>query len=155
QQCGRIWSELAEPFRQRVAAELPTDWLLTQYPSETELSEMRQRATGAEAARRRHDDAEKAFIEWNTFKGQETNARHTVERLAKELPGDHQQLRGEHAHLEAEEKAIDAGLRAKRNELDAIQKQLEQLSKEQGQTDKQLAELKGKLCAEETTRQLC
>lgn len=154
-ECGQIWSELAEPFRQRVAAEPSADWLQTQFPTEIEVAALRQQSAGADAARTRLENAEKVFIEWNTFKGQETTARHNLERLEKELPGERQKLRGEHARLEAEDRALDGGLRAKRSEAEAVQKELDRLTQERNQTERQVVELTGKLSAEEMTRQLC
>src|SRR5262249_29528776 len=129
-ECGQIWSELPQSFRSRVADEPPADWVGIQYPSEAEVVTLRGRAAGIDAAQRRQEDAEKVFIEWNTFRGQETTARHNLERLEKELPQNWKGLRGEHARLEAEEKALEAGLRAKRVETDAVQKELDRLKEE-------------------------
>jgi exonuclease SbcC len=155
EECGQNWSELAEPFRQRVAAALPADWLETTYPTYDDIGALRQQAGELNTARRRLEDAQNIFTEWNTFKGLETAARHNLARLEKELPADRQAIRTEHTRLEVEDKALDAALSTRRAEAETEQRELDRLGKERGQLDKQLAELKGKLATEEATRQLC
>jgi exonuclease SbcC len=154
-ECGQIWCELPETYRARVADAAPADWLTTAYPTEADLAALRQQAKEAKAVRRRCNDAEKIYLEWTRFKGQENAARQSLESLEKELPADRQKLRGEHARLEVEERALDVGLKAKRAELENAQKEIEHLTQERNQTDKQITELKGNQNKEEMTRQLC
>jgi exonuclease SbcC len=154
-ECRQTWSELSESFRQRIAAAPPGDWCETAYPSEPELRTLRQQAGDLQNARRKLDDADKAFVEWNTFKGQETAARANLQRLESELPADRQQIRGEHARLQVEEKAIHDDLAAQRQQADAAQKDLDRLTKEGGQIERQLADLDGKLATEEARKQHC
>jgi DNA repair exonuclease SbcCD ATPase subunit len=154
-ECGHIWSELLEPYRSRVAETSPADWLTTVYPVEADLAALRGQAAEATAARRRRDEAEKTFNEWNRLKGRETAANHGLELLVKELPADRSRLRGEHARLDVEEKTLDAGLNAKRGELENGQKEIEHLTRERNQIEKQITELKGKLDSEEAGRKLC
>lgn len=154
-ECGHAWSELAEPYRNRVSLAPPADWLLTTFPAEADLDELRRQAAELKTARRRMEDAEKVFVEWNTFKGQETAVKGHLDRLQVSLPADRQKVRSDYARLEAEEKALDASLRVSRLEADTAQKELDHLTRERGQAERHLSELKGKLEAEEMARQLC
>src|SRR5262249_40125634 len=143
------------PAGLETGAALPVDWLETTYPSEAEVAALRKQAGELNAARRRLDEAEKVFVEWNRLKSQESAARQNVDRLAKELPAERGTVRGEHARLEAEEAGLAATLHAKREELDVAHKEHDRLTKELGSIEKQIAEFVGKLAAEEMRRQQC
>jgi DNA repair exonuclease SbcCD ATPase subunit len=155
QECGLAHHELAEPFRGRVCATPPADWLETSYPTAADLADARRQAAGLDGLRRNLRDAEQLLVQWNTLKGQEATALQALARLQGELPADREAVRREHVRLEAEEQALDRDLTARRAEAVATQEQLDRLTREREQTNQQLASLQAKLSTEEATRQLC
>jgi DNA repair exonuclease SbcCD ATPase subunit len=154
-ECGRLYGLLAEPFRARVAAAPPADWLETTFPSAAELDGLGREAAGLPAARQRLREAEGVLREWAERKAQEGTVRQNLARMAAELPDDREALRREHARLEGEEQALDRSLAARRAALADTQKDLERLARERGQTQEQLTALQGQLNTEEARRQHC
>jgi exonuclease SbcC len=154
-ECRQTHAELAEPFRGRIAAAPPADWLATAYPDAGELADLRQTAAGLSEARDRLREAERIQLRWNTLKAQESPLRQALARLQADLPADREAVRQEHTSLESEEKALEQSLKVKRQESAEAQKQIDRLAGEREQTQKVLAEIEGKLNTEEATRQHC
>ncbi len=149
---NQTYGELPLPFRQRVGERLPADWLATVYPSAEELDAARREVSGLSAARRLLREQEEVNQQWKDLKSKETVTKETLARLRGELPADRQSVRQEHSRLDAEQQALEHGLAAKRAEALDAQKELDRLTREREQLQQQLAEVNGKLQAEETTR---
>jgi hypothetical protein len=151
--CAQAYSELPESFRARVSPRPPSDWLTTAYPSEAEVSALRQEADGLSAARQRSQQAEQVQQQWSRLKAQESASLQSLNRLQNELPADREKVRQDHTSLEVEEKALAKGLSARRAEVKEIERDLERLTKEREQAQAQLSDADRKVKEQELVQQ--
>jgi DNA repair exonuclease SbcCD ATPase subunit len=154
-ECGQSHALLPEPFRTRVGAAPPENWLATTFPRADDLVALRQEAGGLPTARQRQREAEEALQQWAQRKAQEGTVRQSLARLQADLPADRSALRRDHARLEGEEQGLDRGLAARRAELAQTHKDIERLSKEREQTQQQLTALQGQQSTQEEARRHC
>jgi exonuclease SbcC len=154
-ECGQVYALVAEPFRARIAADLPSSWLDTNFPTAGDLEGLQREASGLPAVTRRFAQIEQLFQQWSQGQIQAETIRLNLQRLRGELPGDPEALRREHARLESEEQMLDRGLVAARTELAETQKEQERLSREREKGQQQLLALQGQLNVEEARRQQC
>src|SRR5262249_49235417 len=110
-ECGRIYEELAEPFRRRIAAAPPEDWAATDYPAAADLDELRQKMRDVEPSRRRLQQARGVVDQWNRLQAQREAARQTLASQEAALPGNVAELRRDHAALQLEDTALKQRLR--------------------------------------------
>jgi DNA repair exonuclease SbcCD ATPase subunit len=154
-ECGRIYADLAEPFRARVAPALPDDWPATTYPTVADLEEIGAQAQGLDAARRRLQDARAVFDQWNKLQGQRETARRLLAAQEAELPADVPALKHEDAELQREDAALKDRLKEHRSQLLAEQKGLERLEKQRHGLRDQAAERERRLEAERVRQEGC
>jgi exonuclease SbcC len=154
-ECGRVYADLAEPFRVRVAPAPPKDWLATTYPSAADLKEVDGHAQGFDAARRRLQDARAVFDQWNKLQGQRETARRLLAAQEAELPADVPALKREDAELQREDAALKERLKDQRSQLLAEQKGLERLEKQRHGLRDQAAERERRLEAERVRQEGC
>ena len=152
-ECARSYSELAEPFRSKVCAEPPSEWLETCYPTAADVAAIRKETERLPPAHQRLREADEVHRQWNTLSGQEAALRQTLERLRGELPGLPETIRQEYVRLETEQQALDHGLNALRVEALEVQKELDRLAREREQIQQRLNGLVAGLYTEERARQ--
>jgi DNA repair exonuclease SbcCD ATPase subunit len=155
EECARAWGDLHEPFRSRVAAAPPDDWLLTTYPGGDELAAVRRAAKALDAARGALREAQGRHKQWVELQAQVATTRHTMKEMEAELPPDVGALRRKHVAFEAEKKTLADTLRAARDEERALTAEADRLAKEREGLQKQRADRDAKINGEEATRQAC
>ncbi len=154
-ECGRAYLDLQEPFRARVAATVPDDWLATTYPARADLDQGRREAKGLDAARRQLREAQDKHRQWCELQAQVASTRKSVAAVAAELPPDLPAVRQRHAGLQADHETLAGALRAARDQDRAAQTETDRLQKEREALQKQRGEREAKLNAEEATRKHC
>jgi exonuclease SbcC len=152
-ECSQAYGELAEPYRTRVSAAPPGDWLATAYPSGEEVDALRAEAAGLAAARHRLAEAEQVQQQWGGLKGHETAAAEAMARLHQELPADHQALRRQHTDLETRDRALELTLRAQRSGLREIDEEVERLARQREEAQSQLVRHDTELKKQDVVRQ--
>jgi DNA repair exonuclease SbcCD ATPase subunit len=154
-ECGRVYRELTDPFRGRVAAAPPDDWLATTYPTAADLEETGRAVRELDAVRRRVQAARALFDCWNQLQGQRETARRMLAAQEAELPPDLPALRDEHAGLLKEDGELKQRLKDRRSQLRAEQQGLERLEKQRlGLRDRQAERERG-LEAERVRQEGC
>jgi exonuclease SbcC len=154
-ECGRIYEELAEPFRRRVAAVPPEDWTATDYPAATDLDELRLLLLDVEPSRRRLQQARGVVDQWNRLHAQREAARQTLAAQEAALPANVTELRRDHAALQTEDAALKQRLKTSRSGLIDEQAVLERLGKEGEDVRQRLAERERKLDVERVRQESC
>jgi exonuclease SbcC len=154
-ECGRVHGELAEPFRARVAAAPPEDWLATTYPGAADLEVVTGEVRQLDGVRRRVQEARATFDQWNKLQGQRETARRTLAAQEAELPADVPALKREDAERQQEDARLKERLKDARSRLTAEQKALERLEKQQLGVRDQLAERERRLEAERVRQEGC
>jgi exonuclease SbcC len=154
-ECGRIYQDLAEPFRIRVAATIPEDWTATIYPTPADLETMGQDVGRLNDVRRRVEEARTLFDRWNKLQGQRETARQLLASQEADLPADVPSLTREAADLGTEDTALKERLKERRTQLVAEQKALERLEKQRLGLRDQLAERERCLEAERVRQESC
>ena len=154
-ECERAWGDLHEPFRTRVAAAPPDDWLATTFPTADDLAAARREAKELELARRGLREAQDRYRQWCELQALAAKSRNDLKETTAELPRDVGALRRKHVAFEAEQKTLTDALKAARDEDRAAQAEAERLRKERESLQKQLSERAEKISSEETTRRLC
>jgi DNA repair exonuclease SbcCD ATPase subunit len=153
EECARAWGDLHEPFRSRIAAAPPDDWLLTTYPTDDDLASVRRTAKGLEAARRALRDVQERHKLWVGLSAGIAQTRQTMKEMEAELPRDVGALRRKHVAFETEKKTLADTLKAARDEDRALSAECERLAKEREGLQKQRADRDAKINGEEATRQ--
>jgi DNA repair exonuclease SbcCD ATPase subunit len=154
-ECDRAWGELQEPFRARVAAAPPDDWLLTAYPAPEDLDRARREAKGLDAARRQQREAQERHRHWCELQARAATTRQAVAAIEAELPRDVGALRRKHVAFETEQVTLASTLKAAREEDRAAQAEAERLQKDREGLQRQRAEREAKISEQETTRRHC
>jgi exonuclease SbcC len=147
------YQELPLPFKDKVSANMPGDWLKTVYPSSDDLAAARQQSSTLPARQRAQQEATDQLHQWHQFQGQLTTVRQALERLQQELPADRAKLRQAHAQLEAEEKVVESNLTAQRKQVDELQKQIESVNTERERMQQRLARMQSDATRLESVRQ--
>jgi exonuclease SbcC len=153
--CAVAYRDLPEPFRGRIAAAPPADWLSTTEPTPADLDAMRARAARFDVVRATMRDVQKQFDMWTALRGQVQTLRHGVEALASALPGEPEDLHRQFARSETEEQGIAAGLKAARAEAQVVQDELDRLAEERQGVEAELSSIAGHLQAEDVSRKHC
>jgi DNA repair exonuclease SbcCD ATPase subunit len=154
-ECGRIYEELAEPFRLRVAAAPPEDWAATDYPAAADVDALRQQLLDVEPSRRRLQQARGVVDQWNRLQAQREAARQTLAAQDATLPGNVAELRRDHAALQGEDVALKERLKTHRAGLVEEQAGLERLGKEREEVAQRLAERERRLDVERVRQEGC
>jgi DNA repair exonuclease SbcCD ATPase subunit len=152
-ECLRLYHELPEPLRQRIAPQQVSNWLTTTYPSKDDLDFLQQEARGTTDAQRRLQEAQVIFDLYR----QRTVERETIQRAlaAQEatLPGDVAAVRLRHGQREAEDVALKANLKSRRADWQALQEAVERMERDQRTVREQLADKEQRSSAEEVRRE--
>jgi exonuclease SbcC len=148
-----IFKELSQPFRDKVAAKDPVDWLTTTYPSAEDLETGARQVGALPTLHRSESQALEQLNDWNAMQGQLTTVTDSLKRLRAALPGDAKTLRETHVRQQTQEKVLQDRLSAQRKESNAAQSQLDGLSGERELLHKQLAELDNEVTRQEERRQ--
>src|SRR5207237_5836143 len=101
EECGREYAELAQPFRARVAA-VPTDWLVTQFPTVTDLETARQTVQGLATARQEQEQLREAQTRWQSLNAQVGAAQQELADLAATLTADPEAIRRDLRRFDSE-----------------------------------------------------
>lgn len=154
-ECSTLYGDLPDEFRSKVCASPPADWLATNYPVQADLDQLRAKANGLEAARRKKTEAERAVSEHDKLEARKTAALENLTRLLKDLPsgGDRQNLRKEHADLEARARALFKSIDAGRASMQDTDREIDRLTRERDASQKRIAETDGKITDATLTRQ--
>lgn len=153
--CAATYADLPQPFRGRVAATPPGDWLATHEPTPESLAGAGGRASRLETARAGLEELRQQHLRWTTHSGQVRMLRQAVEALAAALPGEPDELHREFSRTEAEEQAVGAALKAARAEARVVQEELDRIAADRQEIDAELAKCAGRIQTEEVTRSHC
>jgi DNA repair exonuclease SbcCD ATPase subunit len=153
--CALSYQECPLPFKERIAAEPPRDWLATTYPTAEDLDAARQQASTLGALRRALQEATDQLGQWNTLQGQLGTLEQTLQRMRAELPANPAALRETHARQEAQEKVLQSSVAARRKEEDDCHKRIDRLTAEHDRKQQEMAHLKSRVATLETNRQHC
>jgi DNA repair exonuclease SbcCD ATPase subunit len=154
-ECERAHQELPEPFRRRVSASLPSDWLATIYPAASDLEGTKRTAQNLAAARRDLDKARDEQTRIGNLNAQLVAARQALDDISATLPRNPHEVRREFVRLDSEQKALAEQILASRQEEVTVQNDLERLQREREALQQALAERNAKLQTEEATRKHC
>jgi DNA repair protein SbcC/Rad50 len=153
--CLRIYAELPDAFRSRIAPSAPEDWPAESYPGLADLERLRQEVQGKPEALRRLQEAQDVHERWSILQIERATTQRALEAQEASLPADVTSLRSRHAALEAEDAGLKADLKVRRAEWQAGQEAIERLNSEQRLVREQLAD-KGQLwSAAEARREEC
>jgi exonuclease SbcC len=151
-ECVRVWGELREPFRSRVATTVPEDWLTSTYPDARDLAELRHEAETMPAARRALREAQEQQERWLELHARAATTRDVLKGMEAELPRDAGALRRKHVSFETEQKTLTESLKAARDEDRRLTGDAERLQKERDVLQAQRADRDAKMKGEEATR---
>jgi exonuclease SbcC len=152
-ECGRIYRDLAEPFRLQIGPSPPHDWPRTAYPTAADLGALRLQVRELEGVRQRQRQARTDLDQWNKLHGQLETARRTLAAQETDLPAGGTGARQEHADLQQEDVALKERLKTRRAALTEEQRNLERLEKQQRTVRDQLAERERRLEAEKARQE--
>jgi exonuclease SbcC len=154
-ECTAAWDHLHEPFRSRVAAAAPGDWLQTVYPDADDLAAMRRAVQRVDAARRLLREAQDRHKQWLELSAALASTRQTLKDMEAELPRDVGALRRKHVAFETDRKSLAETLKAARERDRELAADCERLARERESLQKQRADREAKINGEEATRQAC
>jgi DNA repair exonuclease SbcCD ATPase subunit len=153
--CAAVFRDLPEPFRSRIAAVPPANWLTTTEPTAAEVESMRAKAGCFEVVRANLRQIQQQHAEWTTLRGQVQTMRQGADALAAGLPGEPDELHRQFTHTETEEQAVAGELKAARVEARIVQDELDRLTTERQRIDAELSTIIGHLQTGEVSRKLC
>jgi DNA repair exonuclease SbcCD ATPase subunit len=123
--CRNAYDQLEEPFRLRVSAEPPDDWLTSTYPALADLAEGRDRARRESTVRSRLEELRKDLAERETAEKLLEQARLNLASIGLQ-PGD-DAAEAEHEGLQTERKSLDhclAGHQVQKKQAEETRDQL-------------------------------
>jgi exonuclease SbcC len=153
--CAAVYRDLPEPFRGRVAASSPADWLTTTEPTPADLESARARAVRLEIVRAGLRDIQLQHADWTALRGQVQTFRQSVDAIAKALAGEPDEIHRQFTHTETEEQAVASELKAARGEARIVQDELDRLINERQGIEAELSAVAGQLQAEDVSRKHC
>ena len=153
--CAAAYRDLPEPFRGRVAASLPADWLATTEPTAADLDTMRARSSRLEAVGSGLRQLQKQHDDWATLRGQVQTLTQGLDALAAALPGEPDELHRQFTHAETEEQALAGELKAARAEAKMVQDDLDRLADDRQIIEGELSTITANLQAEDVSQKHC
>jgi DNA repair exonuclease SbcCD ATPase subunit len=152
-ECKTAYLQLPEPYRTKVSATIPDDWLATVYPTADEQRVLKKEAGELDVARKQLRDAQAAHTKFEKLSAELGTVEGIINQLKKALPkGDPDKLREEEIQLRAEEETYSGKVRGTKKLLQENELEHERLTKELGTVQKTLGELQSQLSVEEATR---
>ena len=105
--CAEAWGELDRPFRERIAPDVPADWLATSFPTADDLTRAGHQAAGLANADQRLAEARRLLADKVEALARLEQARAAIEGFASD-PRDEATMAAEDASLRAEAASIEA-----------------------------------------------
>jgi exonuclease SbcC len=152
-ECLRLYHEIPQPFRERIARQQVMDWMPTVFPRKEDLDLLHQETNGKAAAHRGLQEAQGVLERWNTLRVERETTQRALAAQEAELPGDVESVRSRHTELEAEDVALKQTLVERGEEAKIVQAALAQLEQEQRTIREQLSDLDPQWGAEQARQE--
>ena len=152
-ECKESYLSMPEDYGTRIAADLPTDWLSTTYPTTADLDVLHGQVRDLDGLRRRTKDAQETLSKWEILNGQIAGIRALRDQLKADLPkSDPVVLRSQQTSLQADETSLANNLKALRKNLLENETEIDRLNKEMTRIQQQIADCINGLGREEEKR---
>jgi DNA repair protein SbcC/Rad50 len=144
------YAEMPDPYRQQIAATVPTDWTTTAYPERDELTNLRREAGTLAAIRRQVQDAQNTLRKFEDLNSRTDAASQNLTKLKAQLPSDDvTQLRAEQTQLQTQETTLTNSIRASKLSIETHEREHDKFGREAHQAVTLLTDLVGKLKSED------